>query len=212
MSAHTDTADRLRTYQRLAIRNRVVSVLRIGVPVLGVVVLVALVGQIYLSSLGGRFGIGRISVTRERVTIATPTYSGVLDDGSVYHVSASMAEASLDATDVMELSEATLNIVRSNGVVMDLQADTAQMDTTRELVTIAGETRVVESTGTTSVFSNSVFDWRAQELTGKGPVIVDYADGTHLVAKGLFYNSKEAVWTFTDAMVTLPNTPGADAP
>jgi hypothetical protein len=57
-----------------------------------------------------------------------------------------------------------------------------------------------------------VFDWQAQVLTGKGPVVVDYADGTHLVATGLRYDAKTAVWTFTDATVTLPDTPGAEAP
>jgi hypothetical protein len=212
MTAHADTAPRLRTYQRLTMRNRVVGVLRIAVPMLGVVVLLLLVGQIYLSSLGSRFGVGQIAVTRDRVTIDAPQYSGVLDDGSVYRVSATSAAAALDATDVMDLSTASLNIVRSNGVTMDLSATKARLDTTRELVTIAGDTHVVESTGTTSTFANSVFDWQAQVLTGKGPVMVDYADGTHLVATGLLYNAKTAVWTFTDATVTLPDTPGAEAP
>jgi hypothetical protein len=212
MSAQPDTANRLRTYQRLTLRNRVVGVLRLAVPLLGIVVLVLLVGQIYLSSLGSRFGVGQISVTRERVSIDAPQYSGVLDDGSIYRVSATSAEAALDATDVMDLSTASLSVVRTDGVTMDLSASMARLDTTRELVTIAGDTHVVESTGTTSTFANSVFDWQKQELTGRGPVVVDYADGTHLVAKGLVYNAKTAVWTFTDATVTLPNTPGAETP
>ena len=212
MSAPADTAPRLRTYQRLALRNRVVGVLRIAVPMLGVVVLLLLVGQIYLSSLGSRFGVGQISVTRDRVTIDAPQYSGVLDDGSVYRVSATSAEAAVEATDVMDLNTASLNIVRSNGVTMDLSANQARLDTTRELVTIAGDTHVVESTGTISTFANSEFDWQAQVLTGKGPVVVDYADGTHLVATGLHYDAKTAVWTFTNATVTLPDTPGAETP
>ncbi|MET3899321.1 lipopolysaccharide export system protein LptC [Devosia sp. UYZn731] len=212
MNTHADTGPRLRTYQRLVLRNRVVGVLRIAVPLLGVVVLVLLVGQIYLSSLGSRFGVGQISVTRDRVTIDAPQYSGVLDDGSVYRVSATRAAAALNATDVMDLSTASINVVRTDGVTMDLSANMARLDTTRELVIIEGDTHVVESTGTTSTFANSVFDWQKQELTGKGPVVVDYADGTHLVAKGLRYNAKTAVWTFTAATVTLPDTPGAKAP
>lgn len=212
MSAHTDTAARLRTYQRLTVRNRVVGALRLAVPALGIIVLVLLVGQIYLSSLGSRFGVGKVSVSRDRVLIDAPQYSGVLDDGSLYRVSATSAAAALNATDVMDLSTANLNIVRTNGVTMDLTANAAQLDTTRQLVIVAGDTHVVDSTGTTSTFANSVFDWQAQVLTGTGPVVVDYANGTHLVAKGLVYDAKTAIWTFTDATVTLPNTPGAKTP
>ena len=212
MSAHTDTADRLRTYQRLGWRNRVVGVLRIGVPALGVLVFVALVGQIYLSSLGNRFGVGQISVSGDRVTIDAPQYSGVLDDGSVYDISASAAAAALDATDVMDLTDTRMSVKRTSGVTSEVTADVARLDTSRELVIIPGTATMVESTGTKGVFSDSVFDWQAQELTSKGPVSVEYPDGTHLVAKGLFYSAKTAVWTFDRATVTLAKTPGAKEP
>jgi hypothetical protein len=49
MTAHADADTRLRTYQRLTARNRIVAILRIGVPAIGIVVLVGLIGQIYLS-------------------------------------------------------------------------------------------------------------------------------------------------------------------
>jgi hypothetical protein len=212
MSAQTDTADRLRTYQRLALRNRIVSILRIGVPAIGLVVLVGLVGQIYLSSLGGRFGVGQITVTREAVNVDAPEYAGVLDDGSLYHVSAASAQAALDATDLIDLSDASVRVTRPNGVTMDASAKLARLDTTNELVIITGQANVVESTGTTSVLNDSVFDWRAQTLTAKGAVSVDYADGTHLVSKGLVYQARSMIWTFNDASVTLPETPGARKP
>jgi hypothetical protein len=212
MSAHGDTDQRLRTYQRLAARNRIVAILRIGVPAIGLVVLVGLVGQIYLSSLTSRFGVGQITVTREAVNVDAPEYAGVLDDGSRYHVSAASAQAALDATDLIELSDARLRVIRTNGVTMEASAAAAQLDTTNELVIIAGPAHVVESTGTTSVLNDSVFDWQAQTLTSKGAVSVDYADGTHLVAKGLVYQAKSMIWTFSGATVTLPQTPGAEKP
>lgn len=212
MSAHTDTAERLRSYQRLARRNRIVAVLRIAVPAAGLVVLVGLVGQIYLSSLGGRFGVGQITVTREAINVDAPEYAGVLDNGSRYQVSASAARASLEATDMIMLSDVRLNVIRANGVTIDVTSAAAQLDTTKELVIIAGPAYVTESTGTTSVFTDSVFDWQAQILTGTGPVSVDYADGTHLEATGLVYQAQSMIWTFSDATVTLPRTPGAQTP
>lgn len=212
MSAHADSNDRLRTYQSLAARNRIVAILRIGVPAIGTVVLLGLVVQIYMSSLGNRFGVGRVSVTLESVNVDAPEYAGVLDDGSHYHVSAASALAGLDSSDLIELSEAVLTVTRTNGVTMDASAASARLDTTNELVIIEGVATVVESTGTTSVLEDSVFDWAGQELTTKGPVTVNYADGTHLVAKGLVYDAKAMVWTFNDATVTLPETPGAEEP
>ncbi|WP_375451231.1 hypothetical protein [uncultured Devosia sp.] len=212
MSAHGDASERLRTYRRLAVRNRVVDILRIAVPVIGALVLVRLVGQIYLSSLAGRFGIGQISVSGDSVKIDAPEYTGVLDDGSLYHVSASTALAGIEARDIINLADAALLITRTNGVTTRISAPLAQLDTTREVVSIPGAAEVVESTGTHSVLENSVFDWASQVLTGKGEVNVTYADGTQLVAKGMVYEAKSRLWTFSDAAVTLPATPGAQKP
>ena len=212
MIAPTEAATRLRTYQRLTARNRIVAILRIGVPAIGVVVLLGLVGQIYLSGLGARFGIGQITVTREAVNVDAPEYAGVLDDGSRYHVSATSAQATLEATDLIVLADAGVSVIRTNGMTTNAKADTAQLDTTRELVIIPGRADVTESTGTVAVLNDSVFDWREQTLTTTGAVTIDYADGTHLVAKGLVYNTKSLTWTFSGATVTLPKTPGVETP
>lgn len=212
MNGHADSADRAdrkRTYQRLALRNRLVAVLRIGVPAFGLVVLVGLVGQIYLSNMGKRFGVGAITMSREAINVAAPEYAGILDNGTLYHVSAASAQAALDASDLIDLTDATLLLTRPNGVTMQASARRAQLDTTNELVIIEGTTHVVESTGTTSVLNDSVFDWQKQILTSKGAVDVAYADGTHLVAQGLVYQAKSMVWTFSGATVTLKQTPGA---
>ena len=212
MTAHADAATRLRTYQRLTARNRIVAILRIGVPAIGIVVLVGLIGQIYLSSLGARFGVGRITVTREAVNVDAPEYTGVLDDGSRYHVAAASAQATLEATDQIALTDAALKVIRTNGVTSEAEASVAQLDTTQELVIIPGQTQVTESTGTVGLLNDSVFNWREQTLTTKGAVVVDYTDGTHLVAKGLVYHAKSMTWTFSGATVTLPATPGAETP
>ena len=52
-----DAARRAAIYQGLMRRNRRVRVLRLAVPLAGALVLTALLGEIYLSSLGTRFGV-----------------------------------------------------------------------------------------------------------------------------------------------------------
>lgn len=210
MDLHADATQRQATYRRLMARNRVVSILRIGVPALGVVALVALVGQIYVSSLTSRFGIGQIAVSGDSISVDSPEYAGLLDNGTAYRVSATAARAATDATDQIALSDARLAMTRPDGVVTTVAARSAVLDTTDELVVIKDIADVATSEGTKGVVADSVFDYQTQSLVGRGPVTIDYADGTHLVAEGLTYDAIKAIWTFTRATVTLPDTPGAD--
>lgn len=210
MNVQAADAHRLAIYRRLERRNRLVAILRIGVPALGALTLVALLGQIYVSSLGSRFGISQISVTRESVTVDAPEYAGLLEDGSAYKVWAESAAAAIEATDIIELTDAALTIDRPTGVFMRADAAAARLDTTNQLVFIDGSAQVEDSTGTSGMFRKSVFDWARQTLTADGPVSIDYADGTTLKAEGLVYDAKALVWTFTRAAVTLPDTPSAD--
>lgn len=208
MNLQADAAERHAVYRRLEGRNRIVAILRVGVPALGVILLVSLVGQIYMSSLAGRFGVGRISVTREAVTVEAPEYAGVLDDGTTYHVWAASAQAAVDATDQIGLVDASLTLKRVSGVTMEVSAPAALLDTVGEIVTIEGIAYVEDSTGTSGTIYDSVFDYVSQTLTGEGAVHIDYADGTMLDGVGMTYDARSLVWTFSRADVTLAATPG----
>jgi lipopolysaccharide export system protein LptC len=208
MNLQADAAQRLAVY--LEARNRIVAILRIGVPVLGAVALAALLLQIYASSQTARFGISKVVVSPDSVTVETPEYSGLLDDGTAYRVAASSARAAVDATDRIGLNDAALTMVKPDGVTILVETPAAVLDTSHQVVEIAGEARVSNSEGTSGILRNTVFDYAAQRLTGDGAVSVDYADGTELEAEGLTYDAAALVWTFTRATVTLPDTPGAN--
>ena len=212
MNLHADAAQRLAVYRSLEARNRIVAILRIGVPVLGAVALSALLLQIYASSQTARFGISQIVVSPDSVTVETPEYSGVLDDGTAYRVSATAARADVDATDRIGLSDAALTMAKPDGVTILVETPAAVLDTTGQIVEIPNMARVSNSVGTSGVLRDTVFDYAAQRLTGRGPVSIDYADGTQLEAEGLTYDAAALVWTFTRATVTLPDTPGANQP
>lgn len=212
MNLQADAAERQSIYRRLERRNRLVAILRLGVPALGALVLVILVGQIYLSSLSARFGIGQIEVSRDSVTIETPQYSGVLDDGTSYRVWAQSAQAALTAASQIALTEAALLMNRPGGIVTEVTAHEAMLDGGAEVVTIPGVAIIVESTGTKATVVNSVFDYAAQTLVATGRVHVDYADGSSLDGTGMTYDLSEAVWTFSRVNVTLPSTPGSETP
>ena len=209
MDLHADAAQRLAVYRGLEARNRVVSILRVGIPALGVVALSALMLQIYVSSRTSRFGVGQIAVSTESITVETPEYSGLLDDGTAYRVSATSAQAAVEATDRIGLTDASLTMVKPDGVTMLVDARAAVLDTTNQLVEVADVAEVSNSLGTSGLLRNSVFDYAAQRLTSNGPVDIDYHDGTTILAEGLTYDATTLIWTFTRATVTLPDTPGA---
>lgn len=209
MNLQADAAQRLAVYRSLEARNRVVAILRVGVPLLGAVALSALLLQIYASSQTARFGISQIVVSPDSISVETPEYSGVLDDGTAYRVSASSARAAVDATDRIALTDAALTMTKPDGVTIIVETPAAVLDTTGQIVEIAGQAQVSNSLGTSGVLHDTVFDYVAQRLTGTGPVDVVYADGTQLEAEGLTYDATALVWTFTRATVTLADTPGA---
>lgn len=208
----TATYDRDRLYARLRRRNRFVSALRLGVPILGAVTLVGLIGQIYLSSLGARYGIGQISVTPDAVTVEAPEYAGVLDDGSSYRVTADLASAATSNTDLIGLGNASIVLNRTDGVQMQASAVRAELDALAQRVTASGTTEIADSTGTTGTLEDAEFDWQTQTLTTTGPVAIDYADGTAIRAETLVFDADARVWTFARAVVTLPATPGEETP
>lgn len=199
-------------FRRLARRNRVVAALRVLVPLGGVLVLAALSIQIVISTLTGRFGIDRVTITPEAITVEGPDYSGLLGDGSFYRVSAESASASLLRTDLINLKTALLVMNRIDGVRFQAYAEDAILDTTQELVMVEKEADIADSNGMNGTLTNSLFDWRNQTLTSDGPLIINQADGTVVEAQGMHYDASTVVWTFTNSVVTLPATPGEDVP
>jgi lipopolysaccharide export system protein LptC len=206
----TASAAPRQSYQRLVRRNRTINVLRFVVPMVGALVLGGLMAQIYLASLTGRFGIDQLSITPDAVAIEAPEYVGVLADGSSYRVWAETARATAERSDLIDLTKARLVINRIDGVQLVMEAETAQLDTTNQLTLVPGRADVSDSTGTTGTLDDSIFDWQNQVLTTRGPVLIDYADGSGVRAEGLVYDAADIVWTFEGSVVTLPSTPGED--
>jgi hypothetical protein len=202
------TARPAETYARLVRRNRAVAILRVGVPILGAVVLAGLMVQIYVSSLTARFEIGQVSITPDAISIAAPEYVGLLEDGSAYRVWATTARAATGSSHLIDLFEAHVVVDRIDGVQLRASAEEAQLDTVNRLTLVPGLAEISDSTGTAGTLTDSVFDWDGQTLTARGPVDIDNADGSTVKAEGLVYDAAAIVWTFERSIVTLPATPG----
>ncbi len=195
-------------YRRLMRRNRVVGLMRFAVPAAGLVILAVLLIQITLSSFGARYGIGTITVDQDRVRVEAPEYAGTMSDGSTYRVWAEDAEARIENTDLIALTNARVEVNRKDGLRREASTEGGVLDTIHQQVVIEGATDIADSTGTSGRLVDSLFDWLSQTLTTRGAVSIDYADGATVRAKGMVHDAELGRWTFTNATVTLPSTPG----
>ena len=206
--AFASTTDQSRTYRRLQRRNRAVGVLRLAVPLLGLATFAGLIIQIYIGSLGGRYGIGQITVTPDAIVVEAPEYTGILADGSTYRVWAERAQADIAATDIVSLYDTTVMVERADGLRRSASAGKAVLDALAQTIAIPGLTELADSHGTTGRVMQSTFDWASQTLTSRGEVTIDYSDGTAIHAQGMVYDAVAERWSFTNAVVTMPFTPG----
>jgi len=209
--ALADQHGRTTRYRKLVRRNRMVGVLRLAVPVVGAFVLVALLVQIALSSLGARYSIGRIEVSPDRIKVEAPEYAGTMSDGSTYRVWAEEAAAAVENTNLIALNNARVVLERLDGLRREASAAIGMLDTVTQEVRVEGATDISDSSGTSGRLYDSVFDWATQTLTARGRVAIDYADGATVRAEGMVHEAELSRWTFTKATVTLPSTPGENA-
>ena len=86
----------------------------------------------------------------------------------------------------------TLTLNRVTGVTMEVNAPSALLDSTREIVTITDIAYVEDSSGTSGTIYDSVFDYASQTLVGEGAVHIDYADGTTLDGVGMTLEARAA--------------------
>lgn len=206
MLARADSAEqRARLYAGFRQRNRLIGILRWGVPLAAAVALVVPAVAAIMANIGVDFSIGRISLDRDALVVEAPQYSGVASDGSTYKVTAASARAALGEIDVIALSGASLRLLRPDGVEMRADAAEARLNTTTQVIAVPGLATVSDSTGSHGTLMDARFDWPSMELVAEGPVSFAFGDGTELMAEGLRYQLDERKWQFEAAVVLAPS-------
>jgi hypothetical protein len=111
--ARTQTFDqRSEILGRLVTRNRVVTLLRVVVPALGLAALLVLLGQIWLSNLARQYGVSGIRIDRGNLVVETPQYSEIGADGTQYFVAARDARTPLSSPGEIEMADPKFTYVR----------------------------------------------------------------------------------------------------
>jgi lipopolysaccharide export system protein LptC len=213
-TARAETSEqRLSVYRGLVARNRVVALLRVALPVLGLAAFGYFAIHILIAGLNG-FSIGKIRFSGGSVIVDAPSYSGIMANGNVYKVGAQAADASVTNLDVINLKNATLLLKKPSGSTMRATAAAGAFNTITQVMRVPGGAVISDSAGDRGTLDNLVVNLPRQTLKALGRVRITMADGTTIDGIGLDYDAKTSVWTFGHSTVTLPGTPGnkPDAP
>jgi hypothetical protein len=211
--ARTDTLEqRTAILGRLTRHNRIVGILRYGVPALGIVVFGALALQIFLGNLLQQYDISGFSIDRGNLVVETPGFTAASEDGTLYRMRAETARAALDHPAELLLTTPTISAGRPGEPAYHAVAAEAVLDTTGQMLTVPGVTDIASDDGMSGTVAGLTADLRAKSLRSDGAVDLQFADGTTLTATGMSFESNGRVWTFRAATMVLPDLPDGDAP
>lgn len=195
---------------RLTVRNRVVTVLRVVVPLVGLAFFVALVGQIWLANLARQYGVAGISIDRGHLVVQSPQYTVTVANGARYVVNAREARAALDNPDEIELTDATLDFAPPGRAAILATATLARLDSARQVVDVPGAMAVEGEDGLVGTLHGVHSDLATQLTSADGDVDITLADGTTIDAANMVFDANVQTWTFGDATVVFPGLPEAE--
>lgn len=209
IAARTDTAEqRSAIYARLTHRNRLVAVLRIGLPIIGGIILVGFVLRLYLGSLVPDFGFANVTIDRDNLVVEAPSYGSVSEDGTVYQLGAAKARAAIGDTDLIYLTGANFSLEQPGGDTFAAVAENAQLRLSEQLVVVEGATDITSSSGITGRIQDAEVEIGAERVRKAGEADLTFSDGTRLQAATMSFEGKKQLWHFTGVTLSIGQTPG----
>ena len=211
-SAKTDqlTQDREQIYRALGRRNGFIALLRIMVPLFGVAVLFVLLFQIIVANLASGLNISGVRLEKDTLVIDAPEYSGVMANGTRYKIVADAAAAAISGRDLVDLSNASVDLLRTDGYRMLAYATEAQFKIAEQKVDVADLMSVSDSHGMNAKLLNATIDWVAQTLVARDNVYVTFADGSVLTGASLVYDAGQEIWEFGSVKLVVSNSGDAE--
>jgi lipopolysaccharide export system protein LptC len=208
--ARTDTIEqRDAIYASLIRRNRIVAILRVWLPAMGLILFLALVLQFFLGSITTNLGFANVSIDRDNLVVEAPNYSGIGAGGAAYTVKAGSARAAINNTDLIHLTDATFEMIEPNGSSFAAAAESSQVEVSAQIVTVDGVMSVSGSNGLEGTVTTARIDLIAEQMVGKGATDLRFSSGTRVKSDSMTFDSKAGIWTFKRATVTVPMMPGS---
>lgn len=194
-----------RLYRRALRHSRQVRLLRSCLLGAIVVVLVGLVVDDYLPSVGplrlpGE--VGGVVIQGTKVIMQKPRLTGYTSDGRAYQFNAEAAAQDINKPDLVQLEQIRSKMAMADKSTVDMWADAGVYDMKADMLTLNNNIRLVSSTGYQARLSQAVVDMRKGNVVSDSPVWVKLLDGW-LDAKRLEITDNGDVLRFSDVTMTL---------
>jgi hypothetical protein len=190
-------------YKKLVWRNRFIAILRLFFPIAGLAIFAFLIFQIIIANISKEYGISSVKITRDSITIKTPKYEGVMNNGTSYKITAQSAITTIGNSDEFNLNDAIFDMVRIDGYEMEAKAKQAYYDIAAQTLKVAGEMEINDSRNIKTKLTNTLIEWDKQSLYTKDNVEIIFADGSILNAKTLNYDSEKQISIFGDVTLII---------
>jgi len=195
-------------FNALIWRNRIIGILRLAVPGIGLLFAGFLVFQIILSSIATNYGISSLKIERDQVIIEQPRYGGVMRDGTAYQILADVARVRINNPDIIDLAGANITIEQQDGYQIIADTSGALLDIGNQNVVIPGVLQTLDTQNVKGQLNDVIIDWPAQTLTTRGSVRFEFDDGSVIRAQSLIYNAASGEWNFSGVTYNVPGDGG----
>lgn len=194
-----------RIYRTALRHSRLVRWLRIGVPAVIALVLLAVVVANYMPPIGGLRlpgELGNLVIHGTKITMQQPRLSGFTLDSRAYEFSANAAAQDITKPNLVELQKLHAKMEMEDKSSVELSADGGVYDIKTEILKLNDNIELSSSNGYAGRLSEAVIDVRKGNVVSEKPVWVKMLNG-FLNAKRLDIDERGAVIRFTDVAMTL---------
>ncbi len=172
-------SERKNSLKRARSHSRLVSRLRIALPILAVCV-----GGLYFISPKLHVSIGNMDASVASVVIekgnlrmVNPRLEGANKKKGIYVVTAKYAEQSIADPDIIRLTEIKAEMIDAKKGWSRLSAPKGKFETKTEKLQLIGDIRVAQSTGMIAHLKQADVDMKAQIVISKVPVAITFPNG-----------------------------------
>ena len=154
--------------------------LRIGVPAVLALALVAIVGANYMPTVGplrlpGE--LGSLVIKGTKVTMQQPRLSGYTADSRPYEFTANSADQDVTKPDFMELHQIAAKIEMEDKSLVNLTSNAGTYDMKTEMLTLVDNVHVVSSNGYEARLHEATIDVHKGDVLSEKPVWVKLTNG-----------------------------------
>lgn len=196
-------------YRRFARRNRLVAVLRVAVPVVGVLLLCVPLVRLGLSMVAETVSVGGVRLERDTLVIDAPRFTGTTGAGEVYAMTARTAQTRVGDLDTADLADLEVTLTGEGGYRAEARFSSAQWVMSAERLSSNEDVFVSDTTGADGVLAGVEVDWPAQIVTSEGPIAFSFSAGGQLRARTMRHDIANATWQFSNVSLLMTPTPDA---